>query len=87
MVSKCANPDCSTSFRYLHQGRLFRIETAAGLDRPRTTLGSDDDQKKPLRRLEFYWLCEDCVKNMTVILDKETGVSVRPFRYLQAVAS
>jgi hypothetical protein len=87
MLSKCANPDCSASFRYLHQGKLFRIETAANLDRRRPTLGSDNDKKKPLRRLEFYWLCEDCAKNMTVILDKETGVCVRPFRYLQAAAS
>ena len=87
MLSKCANPDCSASFRYLHQGKLFRIETAANLDRRRPTLGSDNDKKKPLRRLEFYWLCEDCAQNMTVILDKETGVCVRPFRYLQAVAS
>jgi hypothetical protein len=87
MLSKCANPDCSASFRYLHQGKLFRIEASAGLDRRRTTLGSDDDNKKPLRRLELYWLCEECAKNMTVILDKETGVSVRPLRYLQAVAS
>ena len=87
MLSKCANPACSASFRYLHQGKLFRIEIVAGLDRRRATLGSDDDKKKPLRRIEFYWLCEDCTKKMTVILDNETGVSVRPFRYREAVAS
>jgi len=87
MLSKCANPECSANFRYLHQGKLFRIETSVGLDHRRANLGSDDDKKKPLRRLEFYWLCEDCTKKMTVILDKETGVSVRPFRYLQAAAS
>lgn len=23
MIAKCANPDCSNPFRYLHEGRLF----------------------------------------------------------------
>ena len=27
MLSKCANPGCSASFLYLHQGKLFRLET------------------------------------------------------------
>jgi hypothetical protein len=87
MLSKCANPDCSARFRYFHQGKLFRIETSAAFDRRRVTLGFDDDKKKPLRRVEFYWLCEDCAKKMTVISHKETGISVRSFKYLQAVAS
>jgi hypothetical protein len=26
MVAKCANPPCRTRFRYLGEGRLFRIE-------------------------------------------------------------
>jgi hypothetical protein len=56
MVSKCANPDCSVPFRYFHTGKLFRAETSLGLDR-RRALGQDLPQSKPLRRLEFFWLC------------------------------
>jgi hypothetical protein len=27
MVTKCANPECSSQFRYLHLGKLFMIES------------------------------------------------------------
>jgi hypothetical protein len=26
MLSKCANPTCPTTFRYLHEGRLYVID-------------------------------------------------------------
>jgi len=77
MVSKCANPDCSTPFRYFHTGKLFRAETSLGLDR-RRTMGQEVQQSKPLRRLEFFWLCEDCAGKMTLTFDKESGVAVLP---------
>jgi hypothetical protein len=75
MVSKCANPDCSAPFRYFHTGRLFRLETAGALER-RRAMGHDAEQSKPMRRLEFYWLCEDCARRMTLTFDKDTGVAV-----------
>jgi hypothetical protein len=31
MLSKCANPKCSAAFRYLHDGKLFRMEVPAAL--------------------------------------------------------
>ena len=64
MVSKCANPNCFATFRYFHTGKLFRMETEAGPER-RRTMGDDQKTRKPLRRLEFYWLCEDCAEKMT----------------------
>jgi hypothetical protein len=48
MVSKCANPDCAAAFRYYHTGKLFRMETASGLER-RREMGQDDE--KPRRQL------------------------------------
>ena len=27
MLSKCANPGCAATFLYLHQGKLFRLDT------------------------------------------------------------
>jgi hypothetical protein len=77
MVSKCANPDCSVPFRYFHTGKLFRAETSLGLDR-RRTLGQEVQQSKPLRHLEFFWLCEDCAGKMTITFDKESGVAIHP---------
>jgi hypothetical protein len=76
MVSKCANPDCSVPFRYFHTGKLFRAEIAAGLDR-RRTFEQEARHNRPLRRLEFFWLCEDCAGKMTLIFDEESGVTVR----------
>ena len=61
MLSKCANPECSEQFRYLHQGRLFCLaptpEVAA------TSQGS-------LELLyERFWLCDRCCKEMKVTWD------------------
>src|SRR5437763_3193029 len=76
MVSKCANSECSAPFLYFHRGRLFRLETEGRQDR-RRHLG-DEIGKKPLRRLEFYWLCDDCAGKMTLTFDKVSGISVQP---------
>lgn len=86
MLSKCANPKCSASFRYFHRGRLFRVDTTTGLDR-RRAMGKDTELDKPLRRLEFYWLCENCAERMTLIFDKQSGVTVRPTDYASAAAA
>jgi hypothetical protein len=77
MVSKCANPECSAPFLYFHRGRLFRLETFGREDR-RRRLGDENGVSKPLRRIAFYWLCEDCAEKMTLSFDKTNGVSVRP---------
>ena len=86
MLSKCANPDCSASFRYFHTGKLFRADVAVGLDR-RRTLDKDDRRDKPLRRLEFFWLCEGCAQSMTLSFDKDTGVRVQPKEYARSAAT
>jgi hypothetical protein len=76
MVSKCANPECKTPFRYFHQGKLFRLETESGHDR-RHAMGDDSGLKKPFRRIEFFWLCEDCAGKMTLVSERGTGVTIR----------
>jgi hypothetical protein len=86
MVSKCANPDCSNSFRYFHQGKLFRIDTTAGPDRRRTTLGRETAENGRLRRLEFFWLCDSCAESLTLIFDLQNGVSVQPRERSRAAA-
>lgn len=86
MVSKCANPQCEVPFRYFHQGKLFRLETAHGYDR-RKGLGDDQGAKKPIRRIEFFWLCEDCATKMTLVSDKEIGVTVHHHLAIGATAA
>lgn len=73
MVSKCANPTCAASFRYFHNGQLFRLETPAASDQI-----DDNGMKKSVRRLEFYWLCDDCARKMTLAFERGVGVSIRP---------
>lgn len=77
MVSKCANPECAATFRYFHLGKLFRWEIEVGLDR-RRALGERNEMEKPRRRIEFFWLCEECAQKMTLVYEKGAGVSTHP---------
>jgi len=63
MLSKCANPACLARFRYLHEGRVFKIE------RGKVTSGG---MGSPIRRIEYFWLCERCAQTLKVVL--ENGV-------------
>jgi hypothetical protein len=77
VVSRCANPACFSTFRYLHAGKLFRFDaryapgdSAVGKARPSS---------------ELFWLCEDCIKSLTVVWDPADGARVvarepRPLR-------
>jgi hypothetical protein len=81
MLSKCANPQCSASFRYLHDGKLFRMEVTANF-----AVVNDPAQnaKKPPLRTEFFWLCNTCSKQMTIIYNREVGVTTRPLPTFRA---
>jgi hypothetical protein len=73
MLSKCANPGCSATFLYLHQGKLFRHENQAnGSENP------DPSTKKLVPRIEFFWLCDDCASTMTLKYQKGAGITVVP---------
>jgi len=58
MVSKCANPDCSTPFRNLRSGRLIRVESRPVAPAVRTQL--EFGEARAIRHAEFFWLCDDC---------------------------
>jgi hypothetical protein len=64
MVAKCANPSCTRPFRYFRDGKLFLIEA--------TTFKrlQDSDFRENPQRLEYFWLCEQCVPTMTITLDR-----------------
>jgi len=59
MLSKCANPECSETFRYLHEGKIFYlaptpdIEISMGMQHPALH--------------ERFWLCSRCAKEMKVV--------------------
>jgi hypothetical protein len=62
------------------------LETEGRRDR-RRDLGDEVGKKKSVRRIEFYWLCEDCAARMTLAFDKIGGVSVRPQASVRATAA
>ncbi len=64
MVSKCANPGCSSIFRYLHEGKLFQVPAKSVLD------------SNPSRHDEFFWLCNECSKRFTIAVDSSTGAHI-----------
>jgi hypothetical protein len=59
MVSKCANPECSERFLYLHQGKLYQLT-------PTPELESVGGGFAPLL-YERFWLCDRCCKKMTLV--------------------
>jgi len=67
MLSKCANPPCSASFRYFRQGKLFRVEIEpSGMVQPAKAPG----------RSEFFWLCDDCASHLTLEYDRHINVVI-----------
>jgi hypothetical protein len=79
MLAKCANPPCSASFRYLHEGRLFLVDVAdstrKGWPRP--------DDSPPAHRLLYLWLCDQCCRSMTVVIDNGREVEIVPLPRLR----
>ena len=65
MLDKGANPACSAIFRRLREGRVFVIEVEISAS------GSSHQR-------QHFWLCNSCCRSMTVIVDKDKGVQVRP---------
>ncbi len=74
MLHKCANPDCTSPFRKLSQGKLFLVDTpleAADARRTRWRMQSRN-------RVEYYWLCDLCAFALTLSYEKGRGVVAVP---------
>lgn len=84
MLSKCANPGCSTPLIYLREGKLFTVDQSAGAQVRR----EGPVLVKPGTRVEHFWLCGACSLEMTLAYDRESGVIViRKPKMQKAVAS
>jgi hypothetical protein len=69
MLSKCANPTCATTFRYLHEGKLYVIDLREpARHKPRCSSRSG--------QLEYAWLCSSCSLYLTIQIDEEFGTRV-----------
>ena len=96
MVSKCANPACSTPFHYLREGKVFRIEmeVTPPITSEETIELSNGSKvpflvaaRKPARKVEHFWLCGACSQSMNLLFDKDTGITVIPKQQARAVAA
>jgi hypothetical protein len=65
MLAKCANPACSTAFRYLENGTLFRLE-------------NDPWCASHTRVREYFWLCRGCSAALRLQLDDHGEIRVAP---------
>jgi hypothetical protein len=84
MLTKCANPECAAPFLYLTRGKLFRLETGVG-----PAQGGQDlcEAKNPTRKLEYFWLCEECSQSLTLSFDRAAGISIRRLLNARAAAA
>ena len=69
MLSKCANPECSTTLHYLREGKVFKMERDARLQ-------GDESLRKQPKSVEHFWLCGPCSESWTLIYDREFGIRV-----------
>ncbi len=74
MLAKCANPACFTPFRRLSEGKLFLVESES--ERGHATI--DPKKNKSPRRTEYFWLCTECARFVTLDFSAETGVVTVP---------
>jgi hypothetical protein len=74
---KCANPACSTAFRWLEGGKFFRFrpESAASPSR-----GKGAPSLLGIPGVEHYWLCERCSHVYTLAFEENQGVVLKLLR-------
>jgi hypothetical protein len=70
MLSKCANPGCPASFLYLHEGKLFRLDSSTEI----LARIPVSEVTRPSRRFEFFWLCDQCAAELTLGYNNKESV-------------
>jgi hypothetical protein len=70
MLSKCANPSCSTPFIYLREGKIFLTKPMVDSSTAQGRVGSQAS------RLEYFWLCGPCSEGLTLVEDPALGTRV-----------
>jgi hypothetical protein len=77
MLSHCANSQCSKPFLRLREGRLFLVETnslePSGLKKRAATA-----QRKTPKRVEHFWLCDQCASLFTLVPHPSQGIALIP---------
>lgn len=72
MLSKCANPNCSNTFRYLHEGKLYLIGSRPANAKRNGSSRHATEFSAP----EYAWLCSTCCRHMSIRFDQKRGAVV-----------
>ena len=76
MLSKCANPACPNVFRRLSEGKLFQVETEClEMSNP---YRAGFARHKNGRRVEHFWLCDECSSYLTLAFERGQGMTTVP---------
>jgi hypothetical protein len=78
MLSHCANSRCSRPFLRLRQGKLFLVETESVARSGELTAPSSPRMRQRPRRVERYWLCDQCAEVWTLVHDRKQGIVLVP---------
>jgi hypothetical protein len=78
MLSHCANSQCSMPFLRLRQGKLFLVETECVAKSGELTPPSSPYMRQRPRRVERYWLCDQCAEVWTLVHDQHQGIVLVP---------
>src|ERR1700678_2895891 len=74
MLSYCANSKCSRPFLRLRQGKLFLVETEFAARPGEITAPSSPNMRRHPRRVERYWLCDQCAELWTLVHERNRGI-------------
>lgn len=74
MLSKCANPACSTALVYLREGKIFMMDGSVA--RKKTVQGPVP--AKTSGPVEHFWLCGPCSEHLTLVCDPDGAMQVVP---------
>lgn len=85
MVGKCVNSSCGTSFRYFHEGKLFRVEIR--IPQPDSARFGRDLSDNFVRQVKWYWLCGRCSREMTLKVEKGGDVVTTPLSILDSATT
>lgn len=76
MLSHCANLQCLRPFLRLGQGKLFLVETDSIAKSGEMIAPPSPRMRQQPRRLERYWLCDQCAEVWTLVHDRHNGISL-----------
>ena len=82
MLASCANPSCSSKFRYLHQGKLYVFNA-----RDQSASSARIDFAGQIDSRHYAWLCDQCAGKFEVVLDAQDQITLRERTRTRGVAA